>query len=118
MTGPTAPNQLNSQGFFDAVITKGRQSGNGDAYGPTADSGRGGTNPTYNPAGVYYEVLIPPGDSSGSVNVFDPGYCAVNASTTATGDHWIAGAQNARLDVLQPLEHQWQRVRDRRSSPS
>jgi hypothetical protein len=93
LAGPGAPSQLNSQGFFDSVITKGGDSGNGDAYGPTADSGRGGTNPTYNPAGVYYEVLIPPGDSSGSVNVFDPGYCAVNASY-GTGDHWIAGAQN------------------------
>jgi Flp pilus assembly protein TadG len=87
-TGPTANNQINSQGFFDAVITKGGDSGNGDAYGPTSDSGRGGTNPTYDPAGVYYEVLIPPGDSNGSVYVFDPGYCAVNASY-GTGDHWI-----------------------------
>jgi Flp pilus assembly protein TadG len=93
LTGPTAPSQLNSQGFFDSVITKGGDSGNGDAYGPTGDSGRGGTNPTYNPAGVYYEVLIPPGDSAGSVSIFDPGYCAVNSSYGA-GDHWIAGSQN------------------------
>ena len=35
----------------------------------SADSARGGTNPTYNPAGVYYEVLIPPGDSAGSMLV-------------------------------------------------
>ena len=38
LTGPTAKNQVNSQGFFDGVITKGGQSGNGDAYDPTADS--------------------------------------------------------------------------------
>ena len=94
LTGPTAPSQLNSQGFFDSAITKGGDSGNGDAYDPSADSGRGGANPTYNPAGVYYEVLIPPGDSGGSVSVFDPGYCAVNASY-GTGDHWIGGPQNA-----------------------
>ena len=42
---------------------------------------------------MYYEVLIPPGDSSGSVDIFDPGYCAVNASY-GTGDHWIGGPQN------------------------
>jgi len=94
LTGPTAPSQLNSQGFFDSAITKGGDAGNGDAYGPSADSARGGTNPTYNPAGVYYEVLIPPGDSGGSVSVFDPGYCAVDSSY-GTGDHWIGGAQNA-----------------------
>jgi Flp pilus assembly protein TadG len=88
LTGPTAPSQLSSQGFFDAAITKGGDSGNGDAYDPTADSGRGGTNPTYNPAGVYYEVLIPAGDSNGGVSIFDPGYCAVNSSY-GTGDHWI-----------------------------
>ena len=94
LTGPTAPSQLNSQGFFDAAITKGGDSGNGDAYDPSSDSGRGGANPTYNPAGVYYEVLIPPGDSGGSVSVFDPGYCAVDSSF-GTGDHWIGGPQNA-----------------------
>jgi Flp pilus assembly protein TadG len=95
LTGPTAPSQLNSQGFYDSVITKGGNTENGDAYGPANDDfGGRTTNPTYNPAGVYYEVLIPPGDTNGSVYVFDPGYCAVNSSYGA-GDHWIAGAQNA-----------------------
>lgn len=94
VTGLTAPSpQLNSQGFFDAAITKGGDSGNGDAYDPTGDSGRGGANPTYDPAGVYYEVLIPPGDSSGSVYVFDPGYCSVDSSgNNGVGDHWIGAS--------------------------
>lgn len=94
LTGPTAPSQLNSQGFFDSVITKGGNTANGDAYGPANDNfGGRTTNPSYNPAGVYYEVLVPPGDTAGSVYVFDPGYCAVNSSY-GTGDHWIAGSQN------------------------
>jgi Flp pilus assembly protein TadG len=89
-TGPTTPSPLNSQGFFGAAITKGGDAGNGDAYNPTGDSARGGTNPTYNPAGVYYQVLIPAGDSNGSVYVFDPGYCAVDGGgNNGVGDHWI-----------------------------
>ena len=95
-TGPTAPSQLNSQGFFGAAITKGGDAGNGDAYDPTGDSARGGTNPTYSPAGVYYQVVIPVGDSNGSVYVFDPGYCSVDDGhgNTGAGDHWIGAAQN------------------------
>ena len=93
LTGPTAKNQVNSQGFFDGVETKGSQAGYGDAYGPANDPGRGGTNPTYNPAGVYYEVLIPAGDSNGSVYVFDPGFCSVDGSgNNGVGDHWIGGS--------------------------
>jgi Flp pilus assembly protein TadG len=93
-TGPTAPSQINSQGLYDSVITKGGNTANGDAYGPAYDDfGGRTTNPTYSPAGVYYEVLIPTGDSNGSVYVFDPGYCAVDSSYGA-GDHWIAGNTN------------------------
>jgi Flp pilus assembly protein TadG len=100
LTGSSAPSQMPSQGFFDSAITKGGDSGNGDAYDPTADSANVakcqpnppgtliGTNGSCNPAGVYYEVVIPVGDTNGSVYVFDPGYCAVDASY-GTGDHWI-----------------------------
>jgi len=107
-TSPTNPNgasgitdaagggsQLNSQGFFGAVITKGGDSQNGDAYGPANDNYGGQTvNPTYNPAGVYYSITIPAGDSGGSVSVFDPGFCAVQTPKYGTGDHWIAGPTN------------------------
>jgi len=91
-TGGSAPNQINSQGFFGGVITNGGNSENGDAYGPANDDYGGQTvNPTYSPAGVYYEVLIPSGDSNGSLYIFDPGYCAVenSPSTYGEGDHWI-----------------------------
>jgi Flp pilus assembly protein TadG len=96
-TGEGAPNQLNSQGFFGGVITKGGNSENGDAYGPANDDFGGRTvNPTYSPAGVYYEVVIPSGDTNVSLYIFDPGFCAVENSPTSygVGDHWIKGAQN------------------------
>ena len=50
--GGSAPNQLNSQGFFGGVITKGGNSENGDAYGPANDdfSGRTTTRRTALPA--------------------------------------------------------------------
>lgn len=94
-TGGGAPSQLNSQGFYGAVITKGGFTSNGDAYGPANDNYGGRTvNPTYDPAGVYYAVTIPPGDSNGRVYVFDPGFCAVQNPNYGTGDHWIGGPTN------------------------
>ncbi len=52
---------------------------------------------------MYYEVLVPPGDSNGSVHVFDPGFCSVDSGDTkpgdtkgdwGVGDHWIGGTEN------------------------
>jgi Flp pilus assembly protein TadG len=94
-TGGSAPSQLSNQGFFGGTITKGGDSSNGDAYGPANDNVNGRTtNPTYTPAGVYYEVLIPTGDSNGTVYIFDPGFCAVQYPNYGTSDHWIAGNTN------------------------
>ncbi|MHB8399920.1 MAG: pilus assembly protein TadG-related protein [Candidatus Limnocylindrales bacterium] len=91
-TGGGAPSQLNSQGFFGAAITKGGNTQNGDAYDPALDNyGGRTTNPSYDPAGVYYEVVIPAGDSNGSVHIFDPGFCAVQYPNYGTSDHWIGG---------------------------
>ena len=54
-TGAGAPSQLNSQGFWGAVFTKGGDSRNGDAYSPTDYSGGSGGGPgsnlEYDPAG-------------------------------------------------------------------
>jgi hypothetical protein len=108
VTSPSSPNgasgisdaaggssQLNSQGFFGAAITKGGNSQNGDAYGPVNDNYGGQTvNPTYDPAGVYYSITVPAGDTGGSVSVFDPGFCAVQTPKYGTGDHWIGGPTN------------------------
>ena len=101
-TGPAAPAQIPSQGFFGSAITKGGDSSNGDAFDPTSDAARG-SNPSYSPAGVYYEVLVPPGDGNGSVHVFDPGFCSVDSGDAkpgdtkgnwGDGDHWIAGPES------------------------
>jgi hypothetical protein len=80
--------QLSTQGFFGATMTKGGVAGNGDAYGPTGDNFGGQTvNPTYNPAGVYYEVVIPDTDANGTVWIYDPMFCGTNLQY-GTGDHW------------------------------
>ena len=101
-TGPGTPAQIPSQGFFGSAITRGGDASNGDAFDPTADAARG-SNPSYSPAGVDYAVLVPAGDSAGSVHIFDPGFCSVDSGDAkpgdtkgnwGTGDHWIAGPQN------------------------
>jgi Flp pilus assembly protein TadG len=102
-SGRSAPSQIPSQGFFGAAITRGGDASNGDAYDPGGDTARGASNPSYNPAGVYYQVVIPAGDGNGSVHVFDPGFCSVDSGDKApgdskgnwgVGDHWISGTQN------------------------
>jgi Flp pilus assembly protein TadG len=90
-TGPV----LASQGFWGAVITKGGQHSNGDAYSPAFD---GGTSPNaqYDPNGYSYVVEFGTGTSNGEVWLFDPVFCAVghgsSGSYLGTGDHWIGSA--------------------------
>jgi Flp pilus assembly protein TadG len=86
-SGPT----LTSQGFWGAVITKGGQHSNGDAYSPAFD---GGSNPNvqYDPNGYSYIVEFGSGTANGEVWLFDPVFCAVghgSGSYLGTGDHWI-----------------------------
>ncbi|MGH2492500.1 MAG: pilus assembly protein TadG-related protein [Candidatus Limnocylindria bacterium] len=87
-TGPV----LASQGFWGAVITKGGQRSNGDAYSPAFN---GGTSPNagYDPNGYSYSVDFGPGTANGEVWLFDPTFCAVGRGSTGsylgTGDHWI-----------------------------
>jgi hypothetical protein len=86
---------LSAQGAWGAIITKGGDHGNGDAYSPTWDSGRAAANTDYDPDGYPYEVVIPPGDSNGTVWIFDPTFCALGSNASGsyygTGDHWIGG---------------------------
>jgi hypothetical protein len=83
---------LASQGFWGAVITKGGQRANGDAYSPAFN---GGTSPnaSYDPNGYSYVVEFGPGTSNGEVWLFDPVFCAVGGGSSVsylgTGDHWI-----------------------------
>ncbi len=79
---------LNSQGAWGAIITKGGQQGNGDAYAPANDGSNANLN--YDPSGYMYALQMP---SGGSVKVFDPGFCAMGSNGTGgslgAGDHWI-----------------------------
>ncbi len=89
---PGAPGaaQLASQGFWAAVITRGGQRSNGDAYSPQNNGG--GANSDYNANGYDYTIVIPTG-TNGRVFLFDASFCAVghhdSGSYLGTGDHWI-----------------------------
>lgn len=90
---PGAPGAatLASQGFWEAVITRGGQRGNGDAYSPQNNGGS--ANASYDPAGYDITVVLPAGTLSGRVYLFDATFCAVGHHTSGsylgTGDHWI-----------------------------
>jgi len=91
---PDASNgpKLDSQGFWAAVLTRGGQHSNGDAFSPAYD---GGTNPNaqFDANGYSYTIEIPSGSSMGEVWLFDATFCAVGHGATGsylgTGDHWI-----------------------------
>lgn len=99
---PGAPGaaKLASQGFWAAVITRGGQRSNGDAYSPQNNGG--GANPDYDANGYDYTVVIPTGNN-GRVYLFDASFCAVGHHTSGsylgTGDHWIgAGGRPVTTD--------------------
>ncbi len=81
---------LTSRGAFGAIITKGGDQSNGDAYSPVNSSL---THNAYNPDGYDYLVKLPAG---GQVKVFDPGFCAMGSNgaggSMGTGDHWIGSS--------------------------
>ncbi len=89
--GASGSNTLSSQGFWSAVLTRGGQRSNGDAYSP-ANNG-GGANASYDPQGYRYTVDLPLGTANGRVFLFDATFCAVGHHTSGsylgTGDHWI-----------------------------
>ena len=80
-------NVLPSRGGWGAMLTRAANHENGDAYGP-ANNG-GSANADYDPDGYDYIVNLPAG---GTINVFDPGFCAMGevvAGSIGTGDHWV-----------------------------
>lgn len=90
--GASGPSRLASQGFWGAVITRGGQRANGDAY--SAANNGSAANPNFDPAGYEYQIVMPPGTTNGRVNLFDATFCAVGHRPTGgsylgTGDHWI-----------------------------
>ncbi|MEP7159180.1 MAG: pilus assembly protein TadG-related protein, partial [Chloroflexota bacterium] len=93
---PKAPNAsgtntLASQGFWAAVITRGGQHSNGDAFSPENDGS--GANSEYNASGYSYTIVLPQDNTNGRVYLFDATFCAVghhdSGSYLGTGDHWI-----------------------------
>ncbi len=87
---------LASQGGWGAIITRGGNEQNGDAYAPANNGGSpfSGSNALYDPKGYDYLVKIPAG---GNINVFDPGFCAMGgnpsgAGSLGAGDHWIGSS--------------------------
>jgi Flp pilus assembly protein TadG len=95
---PGAPgaNPLTSQGFWAAVLTRGGQRSNGDAYSPENDGA--GANVNYDPAGYDYTIVFPTGNN-GRVYLYDAAFCAVGHHTSGsylgTGDHWIGNGGTA-----------------------
>ena len=96
---------LPSLGAWGAIITRGGNEQNGDAYAPANNGGSpySGSNALYNGSatnggGYIYVINLP--SVGGSVNVFDPGFCAMGgnpsgAGNLGAGDHWIGTAGTA-----------------------
>jgi Flp pilus assembly protein TadG len=99
--GAQGSNTLASQGFWAAVLSRGGQRSNGDAYSPQNDGG--GANVNYDPAGYDYTVVLPSG-FTGSVYLFDATFCAVghhdSGSYLGTGDHWIGNGNTPFTTVF------------------
>jgi hypothetical protein len=89
---------LASQGGWGAIITKGGNEQNGDAYAPANNGGSpfSGANGKYDPNGFAYLITLPAG---GTVKVFDPGFCAMGSNgaggSLGAGDHWIGTSGQA-----------------------
>jgi len=85
---------LASQGGWGAIITKGGNEQNGDAYAPANNGGYApANNAKYDASGYMYVTQLP---SGGTVKVFDPGFCAMGSNGVAgsmgAGDHWIGSS--------------------------
>lgn len=85
------PGGYGNLGGWGAIITKGGNANNGDAYAPFYNAGYSpATNASYDADGYMYTVELPVG---GSISLFDPGFCAMGANGAAgnygAGDHWI-----------------------------
>jgi len=93
---------LASQGGWGAIITKGGNEQNGDAYAPANNGGApfSGSNALYNggsPNGGGYAYVVKFTADGGKVSVFDPGFCAMGSNPSGAGnlgfgDHWIGTA--------------------------
>jgi hypothetical protein len=105
--GTSGGTSLNSLGAWGAIITRGGDEQNGDAFAPANNlSSSPKVNVLYpsstaSPAGedgyqgYFYTVVLPA--AGGSIEIFDPGFCENKANGNTyygTGDHWIGGSPN------------------------
>ena len=92
-------------GGWGAIITKGGNQNNGDAYAPSNNAGyTPSTNALYDPNGYFYTAVLP---SGGKISVFDPGFCAMGQNPAGSGaygagDHWI-GTSNTPVSTYYTL---------------
>jgi hypothetical protein len=96
--GTSGGTSLNSLGAWGAIITRGGQEQNGDAFAPAGNSGFSPSTNVLYPAsptglngyqGYFYTVVLPAG---GNIQIFDPGFCENRQNGVnyyGTGDHWI-----------------------------
>ena len=92
-----AASQLNSQGFWGSVQTRGGNQSNGDAFSPennsTSCGSSCGANLNYDPNGYSYTVDFTA--SGGGIYIFDPMFCAMGNNAAGipqgAGDHWLSG---------------------------
>ena len=96
LSGSLCNANLCSQGGWGAIITKGGNEQNGDAYAPANNGGYSPANNTrYDPNGYYYQLEV---GSGGGVYIYDPGFCAMGDNGSqgyyGAGDHWIGGPTN------------------------
>lgn len=113
LKGALAPSQLNSQGFWAVVFTKGGDSRNGDAFVPLRYSGGlgggGGTNGEYDPTGYGYTVEIPAG-GGGSVYLYDPVFCGMpvlGSGRAGTGDEWTGNMNGSNPRPVSTYFNLW-----------
>ena len=93
LSGSLCNANLCSQGGWGAIITRGGNEQNGDAYAPANNGGYApANNVKYTPDGYFYQLEVGAG---GGVYLFDPGFCAMGGNgsggTYGAGDHWIGG---------------------------
>jgi hypothetical protein len=107
--GTSGGTSLSSLGAFGAVITKGGNQQNGDAYLPANNGGYSpANNVLYDSSGYFYTVYLPAG---GDIKLFDPGFCAMGGNgaggSYGTGDHWIDGGNTGSSHAVSTYYMLW-----------
>ena len=139
--GTTGGTPLGSLGAWGAISAPGGNEKNGDAYAPKNNGGapsggwnvNTGTNNVMYPAsppgpgangykGYFYTVTIPPGASSGTIQIFDPGFCAMGGGNGSgnwgAGDHWVDTASPSSGTPVSTYYYLWDTLNQPLLGPS